>query len=237
MLAFLRVVRGGVLTKAESQLVEKVVSECSLCRAVEPRLRRVLAVPAEVGWLERGWCDLFHIRRLPNGVDLWALGVADECTGDVAFCLLNEGTSGALVWEAYYDRWASIRGHFVHLLSDAGGELVSRAFLEHAEEMGVFKTVTAAKSSESHGKIERYFRTARWTLDRLAVNPSSSKWGVREWKRALQDTENAIRNEVLAGGSSASLRSMGRTSTVHRNLSATTLKWDRQPHSPIAVLP
>jgi len=149
---------------------------------------------------------------------LWAILVIDEATNELAIEAL-EDPGGEAAFEAYERRWASIRGHFAEIVSDAGGEFVAKSFIARCEASGVFKKVTAAKSSESHGKVERPIRTVRWTVDRLKeeLREEKKEWSLVQWNKALHSIENGIRNEVLVAGTSSSMRGTGRCSSMHLN--------------------
>lgn len=190
-----------------------VVQACKHCRNVDQRVRRQTGIPTALDFRARGWVDLFLVVG-----KLWAIVIIDEATKELALELMEDTTAEA-AWEAYVDRWASLRGHFGELLSDPGGEFIGKDFIVRAEMSKVFKKVTAAKSSESHGGVERPIRTVRWTVDRLKdeLRERKEEWCAKKWRRALHSIENGIRNEVLVGSSSASIRATGRVSSMHLN--------------------
>ena len=170
-------------------------------------------VPAELQFNQRGWIDFFKL----TGV-FTAMLIADEASSDIALGVLAVPTAKK-AWREYFLRWAARKGPHEEIVSDVGGELIGREFLKEAEQQNVFKKVTAASSSESHGRVERPIKTVRWSLDRILVEePDADRWDQSEWEVVLASLENAIRNEVIVGGSSASLRATGRTSSIHRNL-------------------
>jgi len=148
--------------------------------------------------------------------------IVDEATCELAMTVLDDRT-GLSAYKSYFLRWASLRGHFVEFVTDVGGNFISKDFLREMQAAAVFKKVTAASSSESHGRVERVIRTVRYSLDRIVEErrrrkvepPSKSEWNV-----IVASVENGVRNEVMAGasGSTASLRATGRCSSIHLGL-------------------
>jgi len=208
-----------VTTTQTEQLMKKiklVIAACDGCRAMAPRARRVTRIPRVVEWLQRGWCDFM---KLADG--LWAMVIIDESSAEIALALVeeNEGEgAGAAAYRTYFLAWGSKKGHFVELLSDVGGELISAAFLKEAEQAKMNKFVTPAASSESHGRVERVIETVRWSIDRMRANSKTKSWTRDQWKMALAIAENAYRNEILTDGWSSSQRATGRSSSVAQTL-------------------
>ena len=199
--------------------VDKVVASCGqhgACGRHEKRRKRGLKVPELVDYNRRGWVDFFQITSSPPQ---WGMAIVDEGTGEVALVACQEGRwTGLSAIQAYFVRWASLRGPHDEIVSDVGGELTSREFIKTCEEWGCFKRVTAASSSESHGRVERCIRTLRWSLDRLLEDNDTKKWTPKEWQVALCSIENAMRNELIVGEHSSSMRAWGRSTTIHRNV-------------------
>ena len=222
MITFLQTIAKTTLTNKETQLVTEVVQGCKACQVSDSRKSRGHGgVPAIRSWLELGWIDLFLVATVAQ-TQIWGLGCIDDGTGEIALHL-TDGTTAEDVFGAYEERWATIRGFHKQLVSDPDGACLSVPFRQLCDLNGMEKVVTPGKSSESHGKIERVFRTVRWSLDRLRNDTRTKDWTRIEWKRALHRIENEIRNEVVRVGSgdfisTASLRATGRTSTIHNNL-------------------
>ena len=200
-----------------SDRVTEVVKGCGSCAAFQARTAApVSQMPrTDLGYLDRGWADVFVV---DSHRKLFAALFIDDATADISVELLCGPATGKTMCEAYLLGWALHRGHFRELVTDGGGENVAKEFVSSLEELGVFKSLTAGKISEAHGKVERPVRTVRWSLDRLIDSNDTSQWTEAQWRICLKTIENAVRNEVLLGESSASLRATGRCSSVHRNL-------------------
>ena len=81
----------------------------------------------------------------------------------------------------------------------------------------MFVRKTPARSSESHGIIERVFNTARWTLDRIAQDSEKTggkKQTDRDWDISLATLENAIRSTIGTGGYTSAQRAFGHPARV-----------------------
>jgi len=190
--------------------IEKVVERCEGCNRCAPRVPKGTVVPrSDLSYLDRVWVDVLVLDRASN---FYALGIIDDTTGDTALQFM-EGHSHEAVQDAYEERWSSIRGLSGVLVSDRGRELLEPTTIEYFDKQGSLKEHTAAYDSDAHGRIERYFATIRWTIDRVAEDkrkPTSAK----EWKRVLWGAENSARNEVQRGGFSSSQRAWGRGTSM-----------------------
>ena len=112
--------------------VKRIVKACRCCADFEPRAKRGTAVPEELKFGERGWADMFKLSDEAGGETVWGQTVVDEATGDLALAVLRDGT-GLAAFEAYFLRWASVRGHFEQMLSDAGGSYIAKEFLAECD--------------------------------------------------------------------------------------------------------
>lgn len=190
--------------------IRQVRGNCKGCNLTEPKTTPATKVPQKFPYMHRIWVDLVSLDFRKN---VWALGVIDEATNDIALAACAGKTPQA-VCDAFIKRWVSLRGGlFSVCVSDAGKEFVSSETVEMMQKLGIFKQTTPAYASASHGKIERLFRTVRWTLDRVVADERKPR-GFREWELLLCQTENSIRNEILHGGFSSSQRAWGRGTSM-----------------------
>ena len=223
MVKFLRRVAGPMKPgqfKPVEEKIKKAIAECKVCENREPRAPRCTVVPCERSWLERGVADFFKVNAFQKTGErtLWGLIVMDSATKRTSLSMLRAATAKE-AWKAYMVRWASVWGHFQQLLTDPDTSFLAQNFLKEAELAGVIKSVTPAKSSESHGEVERPIRVIRHTIDRLSEQNRLDRreWTEDEWEVAIAQIENAMNNEVVVG-STPSERTTGRGS--HMALSA-----------------
>ena len=205
--------------KLKEKLLE-VVESCRSCGVHEPSgdTHPPHVPDLNLKFNEKLWLDMANLDR---HLRFEVLIMVDEAEAEVAMELVVEPTASKC-WDAYYARWGSLRGHPGEMVSDGGGELAGPAFGDNADGAGILRTLTPAKSSPSHGRVERVIRTVRHSLDRLKEDERTAAWVESDYRRAVQTIENGIRNEVglSSGGtmSTASVRSTGRCSSVHRNV-------------------
>ena len=198
----------------------EVVESCRSCGVHEPSgdTHPPHVPDLNLKFNEKLWLDMANLDR---HLRFEVLIMVDEAEAEVALELVVEPTASKC-WDAYYARWGSLRGHPGEMVSDGGGELAGPAFGDNADGAGILRTLTPAKSSPSHGRVERVIRTVRHSLDRLKEDERTAAWVESDYRRAVQTIENGIRNEVglSSGGtmSTASVRSTGRCSSVHRNV-------------------
>ena len=219
--------------------LRKIQSKCRGCNNFKRRQRRTTKFRKLPSWRRRGWVDLFCLN---NSKQLWAACFVEESSALMALQVLRK-RDAANVYEAYESRWASRWGHFEHLVSDIGGELVAKEFIALCDQNAVFKSVTAGESSESHGKVERAIGSVRFSLDKmenekeLQYKNYSKGWNTPEWVGALNAIENTY-NNTLDGRSNytPSQRACGRNTSMALNiLGDTPASATLSPHDLVKV--
>ena len=194
------------------QACKQCVFECVSCGKFgkKPSMGTVLRVARDKN--SRGWLDLFTL----NHSQQWhCLVVVDEGTRDCAGWFV-QGTGTDAVFNAYLMCWASVHGCHKLICSDGDGCFSSEAFKDLCLSYGILKEAGPAESSASFGLVERQIQVFRTGTDRLSVDPSGPR-NATEWSLAIALLGNAIRNEVIVDGHSASERSIGARSSVLNN--------------------
>ena len=159
--------------------VERVVASCEGCSAMVPRVPKGTKVPrSDLHYLDRVWVDVLVLDRAAHH---YALGVIDDTTGDPALQYMH-GHDHEAVQDAFEERWSSLRGLSGACVTDRGRELLEDSTIEYFDKQGSAKECTAAFDSDAHGRIERFFETIRWTLDRVNAQEGKPTSAV-EWKR------------------------------------------------------
>lgn len=196
--------------------VTEVVKSCRGCQLSEPKMQPGSSIPSEPvkSYLSRVWLDLVC---LDFSRGWWALGIVDEGTDDCAFAFCGS-KQVSVVYDAFFERWASLRGWTEGTVSDMAKELSSAKFHECLETHGTGGRHSAAGNAASHGRIERKFRTFRLALER-ETNGDHRPRNEREWKLFLGSFENAARNQMMKGGFSSSQRAWGRGTAFSSNRS------------------
>ena len=195
-----------------SEWCEKVVRECELCGQFGKRTTAGTSLRPALAKNERGHLDLVCLNQKQ---DFWALMIVDEGTRDLMFpVVLSRGAVD--VFRAYIIAWGCNHGCHRFMYTDGDGCFASTVLKGLCTEFGIVKDAGPGEASESYGIVERAIGTARLTTDRVGADPNGPKTR-EEWQLTCALTANGIRNEVRVGGTTASERSIGSSSSVFSN--------------------
>ena len=147
------------------------------------------------------------VMTLDFKLDFKALIGVDEGTRD-CFAVTIKSTSAKDIFHAFVLNWCVIHGPPSVVFADGDGGFASPEFEAELNTLGCHRLPTPAYSAASHGLVERMILSFRECTDKMSGGdraPASS----RDWDLSLGVIANAIRNEVIVGGHTASERSMG----------------------------
>jgi hypothetical protein len=191
--------------KVLKQFCVDVVKKCVDCQKHRSSTHKQTQLTRKKPFNFRIWIDIVHLEG-----NVHAVGVIEDSISEIAIQPIADMTSATVI-HAIESRWTSIRGIPKFIVSDGARNLMSQDYVDYFSKQGVCIEQTPSYSSDSHGKIERVFRTLRWGLDRL-VKPENPR-SLKDWETVCFDIENSMRNVVTQGGFSPSQRATGRGSS------------------------
>ena len=188
--------------------ISKVISKCDVCAREGKHRKPGLQVPRFPRKNKEGWIDTLQLSKS----NIHALIIVDRGTWDIGYKVI-QNLDAETSFRGYLLGWAAQHGPHKKLFSDGTGGFSSEAFLSNCSEFGIFRAPTAGESSESHGVIERVILAVREAVTKLNQSEKPPQ-SVSDWEVSLAVIVNGLRNEVLRGGTSASERSQGHSSSL-----------------------